>query len=122
MDVRDIDKHVGIRLRQARQFAPFSQTELGGRIDVTFQQIQKYETGANRVSAGKLYQLANLLGVEITYFFEGLPDLPAEEERHFKRENMMLALRIASIKNEGVKKALIGLLKALAEVSECEES
>lgn len=66
------DKHIGARLRYARREHRMSQTELGERIGVTFQQVQKYEKGTNRISAARLYQSAHVLDRPITYFFEGL--------------------------------------------------
>jgi transcriptional regulator with XRE-family HTH domain len=73
-----IDRHVGARIRLRRQELGMSQEELGRAIDLTFQQVQKYERGINRIGAGRLYRIAGALGVPITWFFEGLPD-PARE-------------------------------------------
>jgi transcriptional regulator with XRE-family HTH domain len=69
-----VDVHVGARLRQRRKYLGMTQQQLASELGLTFQQIQKYERGANRVSASKLYELARALGVTISYFFEGLPD------------------------------------------------
>src|SRR5947209_5186220 len=77
-----VDKHVGARLRMRRVEAGLSQTDLGLRLGggkengngLTFQQVQKYELGANRISASRLYQAATVLRVPVSYFFEGLPD------------------------------------------------
>jgi transcriptional regulator with XRE-family HTH domain len=68
-----VDKHVGERVRLRRIMLKMSQTELGGKIGVTFQQLQKYEKGANRIGASRLYQLAQILNVPPGFFFEGLP-------------------------------------------------
>lgn len=73
-----IDEHVGMRLRQLRKASGFSQGALAQKLDLTFQQIQKYEKGSNRVSASKLYQAASCLNVPIQAFFEGLPELGEE--------------------------------------------
>ena len=67
-----VDLHVGTRLRQQRRARGLSQTELGGRLGISFQQLQKYETGRNRISASRLWELADVLGVPVTCFFEGL--------------------------------------------------
>lgn len=67
-----IDVLVGNRIRARRYALGISQSELGEAIGVRFQQIQKYETGANRVSASRLWAVAEKLGVEIEYFFEGI--------------------------------------------------
>ena len=66
-----IDKHVGRQLRWRRNQLNLSQEALAGRLGVTFQQVQKYERGANRVSAGRLYELARALDTTITFFFSG---------------------------------------------------
>lgn len=67
-----IDTLVGKRIRARRHALGISQTELGEAIGVKFQQIQKYETGANRVSASRLWAVAEKLGVDVVYFFEGI--------------------------------------------------
>lgn len=74
-----IDVHVGARLRELRRERGISQTALALAVGVTFQQIQKYEKGANRVSASMLYAIARCLTAPLTAFFEGLPD-PAMAE------------------------------------------
>jgi len=70
--MNEIDCLVGSRIRARRYALGISQTELGEAIGVRFQQIQKYETGANRVSASRLWAVAEKLGVDIAYFFEGI--------------------------------------------------
>jgi transcriptional regulator with XRE-family HTH domain len=75
---QNIDVHIGARLREARRTHQMSQTTLANQIGITFQQIQKYEKGTNRISAGRLYEVARLLELPITFFFNGfkLPKLP----------------------------------------------
>ena len=68
----NVDAYVGQRLRQRRTLLGLSQEKLGEAIGVTTQQIQKYETGSNRIGAGRLYQLSQALQVPVSYFFEGL--------------------------------------------------
>lgn len=68
----DIDAHVGQRLRQRRWLLGLTQQQLGDRIGIKFQQVQKYETGQNRISASRLWELASATSVDISYFFEGL--------------------------------------------------
>lgn len=68
-----VDTEVGKRIKKRRQQLRISQTALGVAVGVSFQQIQKYERGSNRVSSSILYQVAQILGVPITYFFESLP-------------------------------------------------
>lgn len=65
-----VDKHVGSRIRARRKACGMSQSELGAAVNLTFQQVQKYESGANRVSASVLYDIAGVLGKRIGYFFD----------------------------------------------------
>lgn len=73
-----VDAHVGGRVRMRRKLLGVSQDQLADSLGLTFQQVQKYERGANRVSASKLFQIAEILGVNVSYFFDGLPDPLAE--------------------------------------------
>ena len=68
-----VDKHVGSRVRMRRMMLDISQTALGDALGITFQQIQKYEKGTNRISASRLQHISNILQVPIQFFFEGLP-------------------------------------------------
>lgn len=86
-----VDQHVGRRIRMRRKLLGISQTELGDALGLTFQQVQKYERGANRVSASKLYETARTLKVEIGYFFHGLADT-VDPNAEFDPENPCLAL------------------------------
>lgn len=69
---REFDKAIGRRLRMARIRADKSQTDVGNALGIAFQQVQKYENGANRISCGRLVDCANYLDIPIAYFFEGL--------------------------------------------------
>lgn len=71
-----VDRHVGRRVCEKRIALGFNQTELGRALGVTFQQVQKYEKGANRISASKLWDIARFFRVDIGYFFEGLVAAP----------------------------------------------
>lgn len=71
---RSIDLHLGRQLRRRRRLLGLSQKTLGTAIDVRFQQIQKYECAANRLTASRLWQLSKVLEVPVTYFFEGLQE------------------------------------------------
>jgi len=73
-----VDSHVGHRVRLRRLELSLSQEKLGELVGLTFQQVQKYEKGLNRVGAGRLFQLSRALDVRVDYFFEGLYDGPAE--------------------------------------------
>ncbi|HEY1542081.1 MAG TPA: helix-turn-helix domain-containing protein [Xanthobacteraceae bacterium] len=71
-----IDKHVGSRVRMRRMMLSMSQEKLGNALGLTFQQVQKYEKGANRIGASRLQQISTILQVPVAFFFEGAPDLP----------------------------------------------
>ena len=68
----EVDAHVGRRLRQRRIALGISQEQLGAELGLTFQQVQKYEKGQNRISAGRLYKIAQILSVSVEHFYEGL--------------------------------------------------
>jgi transcriptional regulator with XRE-family HTH domain len=70
-----IDKHVGSRVRMRRMMLGMSQEKLGDALSLTFQQVQKYEKGTNRIGASRLQQIAHILQVPVAFFFEGAPDL-----------------------------------------------
>jgi len=70
-----IDRIVGQRLRWRRRELKLTQEQLGEKLGLTFQQVQKYEKGVNRISAGRLFEMAQVLGITITYFYEGVDDL-----------------------------------------------
>jgi transcriptional regulator with XRE-family HTH domain len=71
------DKHVGSRVRMRRMMLGMSQEKLGDALSLTFQQVQKYEKGTNRIGASRLQQIAHFLQVPVSFFFEGAPDLAA---------------------------------------------
>lgn len=75
-----IDKHVGSRVRMRRMMLGLSQEKLGDALGLTFQQVQKYEKGTNRIGASRLQQIAHILQVPVSFFFDGLPGAkPAPE-------------------------------------------
>ena len=71
-----IDRHVGSRVRMRRVLVGMSQEKLGEALALTFQQVQKYEKGTNRIGASRLQQISRILGVPVEYFFEGAPQAP----------------------------------------------
>jgi transcriptional regulator with XRE-family HTH domain len=75
-----IDKHVGSRVRMRRMMLAMSQEKLGDALGLTFQQVQKYEKGTNRIGASRLQQISQILQVPVEFFFEGSPDLQASSE------------------------------------------
>jgi len=72
-----IDQHVGRRVRMRRKMLAMSQQKLGAALGLTFQQVQKYEKGANRIGASRLQQISHILQVPVTFFFEGTPNASA---------------------------------------------
>jgi len=77
-DPNYIDVHVGTRMRMRRQLINMSQERLGELLGITFQQVQKYEKGSNRISASRLFYSAKTLGVPVQFFFDGLPGIEAD--------------------------------------------
>ncbi len=86
----DIDLHLGKRLRRRRRLLGLTQQQVAEVVGIRFQQIQKYECGANRISAARLWQLAETLNVPISYFYDGLEDSP-RRDREAERGTPMLA-------------------------------
>jgi transcriptional regulator with XRE-family HTH domain len=76
----DIDLHLGRRLRRRRRLLGLTQQQLASAVGIRFQQIQKYECGANRISAARLWQLAEALEVAVAYFYDGLSEVQARSE------------------------------------------
>lgn len=75
-----IDRYVGSRVRTRRVGLRISQTKLGEAVGVTFQQVQKYENGTNRIGLSNLYKIAKTLGVEISYFYDGVEAVPGADQ------------------------------------------
>lgn len=74
LEPHPVDTHVGRRLRSRRTILGLSQEELGDAVNITFQQIQKYERGSNRIGSSRLYEFAKILNVDVSYFFEDYED------------------------------------------------
>ena len=111
---QDIDRHAGARIRERRIMLGLTQQQLAEMIGVTYQQAHKYERGINRVSAGRLFEVAQVLSVPVNYFFDGLDQ---ENERGISpRERMCLELarNFAEIQNEKHQEAVSQLARALA--------
>ena len=112
----NVDKHVGLRLRIRRLALRMSQTALADSIGVTFQQVQKYEKGTNRVSASTLQKLSETRHVPIAYFFEGLSRQPALDESNTEwaeflsvPEGLALMKAFQNIKSSELRRALVEL-------------
>ncbi len=111
------DVHVGGRLRIRRTMLGMSQTKLAELIGLTFQQLQKYEKGTNRISASRLYELSRKLDVPISYFFEEL-EAGRGEDISTKHETLKLARAYYGIKSDRVRKRVFELVKATAKAED----
>lgn len=113
-----VDEHVGERIRQRRTLAGLTQEQLAQALNISYQQLQKYETAANRVSAGRLFEIANKLEVEIGYFFDGVTPTAREEPMpHGGRNRIALDLikNFMHIHDPGVRASVASLVKSLAD-------
>jgi transcriptional regulator with XRE-family HTH domain len=123
-----VDAHVGKRMRLLRNLLGISQEKLAATIGISFQQVQKYEIGINRVRAGRLYELAMIMGVPITFFFEEFknpqdsinsamnipPEDLDENERIVRRETLELVRAYYRIENEKLRRRVFELMKTLS--------
>ena len=124
-----VDMHVGGRVRMRRKLLGVSQEQLAGALGLTFQQVQKYERGANRVSASKLYEIARTLQVPVSFFFDGLADPLAgleadsagsQAERVVQEflstaEGMELAEVFPRIHRARVRRQVLDLVRSMAD-------
>jgi transcriptional regulator with XRE-family HTH domain len=122
-----VDTHVGQKIRARRIFLGMSQPEVANAIGITFQQIQKYESGSNRVGASRLQQISDVLGVSPFYFFEGAPTLgkktPAPREGGLSEgailsflgthEGAALVRGFLAVEEKPIRQNLIGLIATL---------
>jgi transcriptional regulator with XRE-family HTH domain len=111
---QDIDRHVGARVRERRIMMGLTQQQLADLIGVTYQQAHKYERGINRVSAGRLYEIAQVLSVPVGYFFDGIDEQVARVVSPRERMCLELARNFAQIRNERHQEALSQLARVLA--------
>jgi transcriptional regulator with XRE-family HTH domain len=124
-----VDVHVGNRLKLRRTMIGMSQDKLGQTIGLTFQQIQKYEKGTNRIGASRLYQFATVLDVPPGWFFEGLEGQPVEARNGtlleaapqetpplatFSREDIELLRAFQSVTNPTLRRRVMELVRAMA--------
>ena len=125
-----VDIHVGSRVRLCRTLKGLSQQKLAQALGLTFQQVQKYERGANRVGASRLFELSQILDVPPSFFFEGAPTMdggtapdapglsegdqaPFDSERLFRREILEFVRAYDRIEDPAVRKRLFELVKAI---------
>lgn len=128
-----VDVHVGTRVRLRRQVMKMSQEKLGDQLGVTFQQVQKYERGANRVGASRLWKMSQVLDVPVGFFFDGLGQLSGSEE--FAEDDQLpivydfinssdgvaLAKALSQIKSKAVRRQILELARSLARDAQGEE-
>jgi len=123
-----VDLHVGARVRMRRKLLGVSQEALGDALGLTFQQIQKYERGANRVSASKLYEIAKVLRTPVSFFFDGLADPVTAETDEVGQaagqvvtdflntpEGLELAAMFPKIGRGRVRRQILDMVRAVAE-------
>ncbi len=111
---RPVDVHVGGRVRDRRTLIGMSQTELGKHVGLTFQQIQKYERGMNRIAASRLWRFSLVLGRPISWFFEGIGKQKRKgDDPLMKRETLQL-VRYLSACDPDVQKHLAAMINAVA--------
>ena len=110
-----VDIEVGKNLKKRRIFLGLSQTELANMLDISFQQVQKYEKGTNRISASRLVDLSNVLEVNITYFFNEKGKNESKDDLMAQRETLTLVRNYYKITDKKKRDSVITLCKALAE-------
>jgi len=122
-----IDKHVGSRVRMRRMMLGMSQEKLGDGLSLTFQQVQKYEKGTNRIGASRLQQISNILQVPVAFFFEGAPNIPGSPDGMKEApspayvsdflatsEGLALTKAFMRIKEAKVRRRIVDLVKQIA--------
>ncbi len=129
-----VDTHVGKKLRSRRTLLGMSQEKLGEAVGVTFQQIQKYERGLNRIGSSRLYEFARVLSNPVSYFFEGMENVAgqpeyqsmAEDQGRFEHENiankevLSLVRAFSGISDQKVRKDILSLVKSLSNAAASE--
>src|SRR5580698_8474418 len=110
-----VDAHVGSRVRMRRMLLRMSQEKLGRSLGLTFQQVQKYERGVNRISAGRLHEIAHILRVPVDFFFEGLssaaqdgPARASAESLSLSRQDLQISLAFMRIRDATLRRHLLG--------------
>jgi transcriptional regulator with XRE-family HTH domain len=117
-----IDRHIGLRIRMRRILIGMSQEKLGERLGITFQQVQKYEKGINRVGSGRLHEIGGILGVPVSIFFEGQETEPAVSFQApstasallSEKDSFQLLQAFNAISDQKVRRALVNMARALA--------
>ena len=116
-----IDRHVGTRVRMRRMMLRMSQTKLADAIGLTFQQVQKYEKGTNRIGASRLQEIAQVLQVSVSFFFEGLPpsEAPSKEGTYIDdflatSHGLSLTKHFMRIKDPKLRRCIVELVEQIA--------
>ena len=141
-----VDAHVGTRMRQRRTLLGMSQTKLGDAVGLTFQQVQKYERGSNRVGSSRLYEFSKALDVPVSYFFDEMPGnvlagrpmaakvkkgsgfgeagtpFNVEKDPLIKRETLQLVRAYYKIRENTVRKRIYELVKTMGTASNAESA
>lgn len=130
-----VDEYVGVRLRRLRRLTGYSQTKLGELLGITFQQIQKYEKGVNRISASRLQHIANIFQVPVSHFFEGAPAFsssaadsapktppPEVADLLATRDGVRLAKAFASIRSIKTRRRIVALTEAMGDAEEASDT
>ncbi|AXI45072.1 XRE family transcriptional regulator [Sulfitobacter sp. SK012] len=104
-----VDVHVGRKLKQIRTLRRLSQTDVARQLNLSFQQIQKYEIGSNRVAASRLFELAQIFDVSPAYFFDGLND--NDEKTTANDPGMEIVTALAAIKDDAVKSRIVTFIE-----------
>ncbi|MEO0815975.1 MAG: helix-turn-helix transcriptional regulator [Pseudomonadota bacterium] len=125
LDAAEIDTVVGDRIRRRRILLGFTQDQLGEALGISYQQIQKYETGANRVSAGRLFQIAERLQTHVGWFFEGIGDQnrsddSEDDDMSSPRHVIELVRGFSKITEDRLRMAVLSLVRALADTPDAE--
>ena len=109
-----VDVHVGRKLKQMRTMRRMSQTDVARELDLSFQQIQKYEIGSNRIAASRLYELSRILEVPTSYFFEGLD---TSEDDDTRDASMEIVTALAAIRDDTVKSRIVTFIEDVSGVT-----
>ena len=111
----EIDRHVGERIRRRRVMLGLTQEQLGDALDISYQQIQKYETGANRVSAGRLFKISQILEINVASLYDGLGNVVDEDISGASRHVIELVRAFSKIKDDKIRASVMSLVRSLGD-------
>ncbi|MEM6890156.1 MAG: helix-turn-helix transcriptional regulator [Pseudomonadota bacterium] len=114
-----VDVHVGRKLKQIRTMRRLSQTDVAKELKLSFQQIQKYEIGSNRIAASRLYELSRILDVPTSFFFEGLD---ADENGPQRDPGLEIVTALAAIRDDTVKSRIVTFIEDVSGVTVARQS